>query len=50
MAFKGTLHLTNGWLRDLLTMLPSGKADVQFDGDLLRISTDIEFTKLLVSC
>jgi hypothetical protein len=49
VTFEGALFLTNGLLRDVKTMLRSGEADVQFDGDLVHITTDLEFKSLLVS-
>lgn len=49
MKFDGVLYLTNGWLRDLKTMVRSGEADVQFDGDLVHITTNLDFNTLHVS-
>ncbi|PNF39129.1 hypothetical protein B7P43_G01348 [Cryptotermes secundus] len=43
---EGFLYLTNGWLRDLITLLRSGEADVEFVGDLVHISTDLVFERL----
>jgi len=48
-TFEGFIYLTNGWMRHLTTAFRHGEAHVQFDGDLMRITTDIEFNNLIVS-
>lgn len=46
---EGFIYLTNGWMRHLTTAFRNGEAHVQLDGDLVHITTDIEFNSLIVS-
>ncbi|GFG35606.1 hypothetical protein Cfor_00079 [Coptotermes formosanus] len=47
-TFEGFIYLTNGWLRHLTTAIRYGEAHVQISGDLVHITTNIEFNNLLL--
>jgi hypothetical protein len=47
--YEGFIYLTNGWLQHLTTAFRYGEARVQLHGDVVHITTDIEFNNLIVS-